>query len=298
MTPGRPGAPRLVVDAGVYVSAAISGRGAPAQLLDLAIEGQVTLLVSPQLLAELSDVLNRNKFRRYITAEEAEDFVQGIATIGEHVHDPPVSGRIPVCRDLDDEYLVALAEATAATFLVSGDQDLLSLDRAGLDVRTPREAVEAVAYRHAWGTALVPGDAGVAWRQAQAEGHATVLQAVAVFLEVLKAENALDLLPYMVTPESVEAWSRDIPGVRELARDRGMATRVDYPTQDLAYVKLPPDPGVTVKFTRDVLLEDALVVTLQRRPELPDSLGLGGWRIHAIGGYVPPAEMPSRTETE
>ncbi len=59
--PGRPGRPRLVLDSGVYVSAAISGVGAPAQLLGAAIEGRVVLLVSALLVGELREVLSRPK---------------------------------------------------------------------------------------------------------------------------------------------------------------------------------------------------------------------------------------------
>ncbi|MGI9022337.1 MAG: putative toxin-antitoxin system toxin component, PIN family [Acidimicrobiales bacterium] len=293
MTTGRTGAPRVVVDAGVFVSAAISGRGAPAQLLDFAVEGRLTLLISPQLLTELRDVLGRDKIRRYITPEEADNFLEAVATIAERVDDPVEYGRIPVCRDPDDDYLVALAEATDATFLVSGDRDLLEVDRPGLDVRSPRDAVEAIIYHHPWGHALVTGDESVAWSQAQVEGHANVLQTVAAFLEALEEDNAVEVLPYIVTPESRAAWAKDIPAVRNMARDRGIATRVDYPSPNLAYVKLPPDPGDTIKATGHVLLEDAIIVTLQRRPELPDSLRLGGWRVHGIGAYVPSDEMPS-----
>lgn len=57
----RPGRPRLVLDTGVYVSAAISGVGAPAQLLGAAIEGRVVLLVSALLADELREVLSRPK---------------------------------------------------------------------------------------------------------------------------------------------------------------------------------------------------------------------------------------------
>ncbi|WP_176818921.1 hypothetical protein [Quadrisphaera sp. DSM 44207] len=55
-----------MVDPGVYVSAAITGKGAPAEVLDLAVEGQAVLLVSPLLLSELQGVLERKKFYRYL----------------------------------------------------------------------------------------------------------------------------------------------------------------------------------------------------------------------------------------
>jgi hypothetical protein len=186
-----------------------------------------------------------------------------------------------------------LTEATGATFLVSGDRDLLDLDRPGLDVRSPRDAVDAIVYRHPWGRALVPGDEALAFSQAQNEGHDNVLQTAAVLLAVLDHENAMELLPHIVTPESEAAWVADFARIRDITSDRGMASRAEYPSPDVAYVKLPSDPGETVKVTGHVLIEGVIILTLQRRPELPDALGLGGWRVHGVGGYVRPEDMPA-----
>ena len=293
MTPRAAGAPRLVLDPGVYVSAAISGRGAPAELLDLAIEGRVVLVVSPLLMAELGEVLQRDRFRRYITIEEVQRFIEAISLLAEHADDPPTPGWARISRDPDDDYLVALADMTSATFLVSGDRDLIELDRPGLDVRSPRDAADAVVRRHTWGDALVPGDDAVALRQARAEGHDAVLRAAAAFLAVIEDPNALALLPHIVTPESREAWGAELPSLREVATARTFTSRAEYPSPDVAYVKLPADPGVTVKATEYVLLEDTVILTLQRRPELPDPLGLGGWRVHGLGDYIRPEDMPS-----
>lgn len=73
-----------------------------------------------------------------------------------------------------------------------------------------------------------------------------------------------------------------------------MASGVDYATEEVAYVKLPPDPGDSVRATGEILLEGAVIVTLRRRPELPDALGLGGGRVHAVGDYVRPEDLPAR----
>jgi putative PIN family toxin of toxin-antitoxin system len=292
--PARPGRPRLVVDPGVYVSAAISGTGAPAHLLETAIEGRVVLLVSPLLLAELRDVLARDKFRRWLSLQDAAVFVDAVTLLADPVEDPPEETWTRVCRDPDDDYLVALAEATGATLLVSGDQDLLSVRRPGLDVRSPRDAIDAILYAHPWGPALIPAEAEAAWRQAAATGHSNVLETTAVFMTIVRDSYAVDLLAHVVTPESLSGSVANLEKVRDLVSERGMASGVDYPGNDIAYVKLPPDPGETVRATGDVLLEGAVIVTLQRRPELADTLGLGGWRVHGIGDYLRPEDLPTR----
>lgn len=63
--PDRPGVPRVVVDANVYISAAISRVGSTVNdLIDLLVQGRAIPLVSHQLVAEVTTVLERPKFRR------------------------------------------------------------------------------------------------------------------------------------------------------------------------------------------------------------------------------------------
>jgi uncharacterized protein len=131
---------RAVVDPGVLVSAIITPEGSPAELLSAAREERFDLVASPRLLAELAGVLRREKFRSYITLEEAVEYVEGLTLLAETVsdaHPPPRVGRDP-----NDDYLIALARASAASALVSGDGDLLSLDIPDLPVLTPRDLLE------------------------------------------------------------------------------------------------------------------------------------------------------------
>jgi hypothetical protein len=133
---------RLVVDPGVLVSALIKREGPPGQLW-LAVErGDVDLIVSALLLQELADVLGRAKFRRYVTADEAERFVADVVALGMLVPDPQaVHGVTP---DPKDDYLVALAQVAQADALVSGDRAVLGADVPGLSIVTPRTAVEVL----------------------------------------------------------------------------------------------------------------------------------------------------------
>jgi predicted nucleic acid-binding protein len=73
----------------------------------------------------LAGVLEREKFRRWVSTTDAEQFVQAVAGKAElHPDMPPPR---PVTRDPDDDYLVALAD-TAGALLVTGDADLLDAD--------------------------------------------------------------------------------------------------------------------------------------------------------------------------
>lgn len=129
--------PRAVLDTNVLVSALISPGGPSAGLVLELRAGAFELIASPALLAELREVLGREKFRRYATEAEAiayVDLIRHEATI----LDDPAPGDRPLSADPDDEYLVDLARAAAADALVSGDAHLLDLqDR--VPVMTPAE---------------------------------------------------------------------------------------------------------------------------------------------------------------
>ena len=131
---------RAVLDPNVLVSAAISPAGPPRQILTAWTNERFELIASPALLDELADVLARSKFRRFITAAVATEFIDGLAADAAIVADPP---QLPgVSPDPDDDYLVALARAASADYLVSGDRHLLDLTDPDPPVRTPRQFLD------------------------------------------------------------------------------------------------------------------------------------------------------------
>ena len=131
---------RAVLDPNVIVSAALRPEGAPAHCFYAHAEGRFELVASPLLLAELRRVLRRDRFRSYLTVERAERFVDGIARAATLVDDPP--DREPLSRDPADDYLIALARASSAHVLVTGDRDLLELEVAEIAIVTPRAFLE------------------------------------------------------------------------------------------------------------------------------------------------------------
>lgn len=119
---------RIVADANVLVSAALarSPLAPSALVLEAALDGRVELLSSPLLLSEITSVLVRPRLRRYLSLDEAERFVADLTSQTTRVKDAP-EPRPALCRDPRDDYLVALAVATEADALVTGDRDLLEL---------------------------------------------------------------------------------------------------------------------------------------------------------------------------
>jgi putative PIN family toxin of toxin-antitoxin system len=116
---------RVVIDPNVWISALISPSGAPAQVLRAVLAGEVIAVVSPRLVEELSSVLTRPKFRRWVSLSDAEEFAHAVAARAELHADKPQPPR--VTRDPDDDYLAALSVGSGAP-LVTGDADLLDAD--------------------------------------------------------------------------------------------------------------------------------------------------------------------------
>lgn len=128
---------RVVIDSNVLISARLSPRGSPGRLLAAWLDGRFELIVSPALLAELTGVLERSKFRRWLTVEEARAFVQMLHVSATVIDDPPPQHHD--LRDPDDFYLVTLARSAKADYLISGDGDLTSLQSPQPPVMKPAD---------------------------------------------------------------------------------------------------------------------------------------------------------------
>lgn len=117
---------RAVIDTNVLV-AALLWRGPPHTLLEQARAGTLSIVSSPALLAELADVIGRAKFDAILarTNTSRERSLAQVRQLTEVIEPPPLPQ--PVCRDPDDDQVLALALAAKADLIVSGDNDLLSL---------------------------------------------------------------------------------------------------------------------------------------------------------------------------
>lgn len=110
---------------------ATGSRGPAFQLLRLVEAKTIELLVCPEIIAELRDVLQRPKVQRQfpvLTAEFVETYVARIEQVSTMVSSVPRLVRLD--RDPDDEIYLNLAIASKADVLVTRDDDLLSF-RAG-----------------------------------------------------------------------------------------------------------------------------------------------------------------------
>jgi putative PIN family toxin of toxin-antitoxin system len=132
---------RFVFDTNVLISAALSDESISRRAFDHALD-RGTILVSLPVVTELNEVLSREKFRPYITEDEARQFLATFAGASEWVE---IDVTINDCRDPSDNKFLELAVSGQATHIVTGDNDLLELDPfQGKRILTPGEFLRQI----------------------------------------------------------------------------------------------------------------------------------------------------------
>ncbi len=129
---------RVVLDANVLVSAAISD-GPSHRIVQGWLRDQTfELVVCDRLLGEVRSVLTeRPRMRKWMSIEAAGLYVDTLATMADVRPDPAPGPTLT--RDPDDDYVIHLARAQNAEVIVSGDADLLEWKEQDPLVISPAE---------------------------------------------------------------------------------------------------------------------------------------------------------------
>ena len=124
---------KVVADTNILVSALIFPGGPPEGFYRLALEGRITLVTSPPLLAELGRVLTEKFGWQGGRTEEA---LEQLIRLAEIVHPDQVITDIEA--DPADNRVLEAAATGNVTAIVSGDQHLLALGVwRGVPIQTP-----------------------------------------------------------------------------------------------------------------------------------------------------------------
>jgi putative PIN family toxin of toxin-antitoxin system len=119
---------RAVIDTNIIIRAIIKPKGTVGAVLDRLRDGEYTAVFSESLLNELLAKLAlpriRNKYS--ITGGDVADLLTLLALKGELVKSERT---VEVCRDADDDMVIEAALAGEAEWVVTGDQDLLVLEK-------------------------------------------------------------------------------------------------------------------------------------------------------------------------
>ena len=130
---------RVVPDTNVLVSAIVF-RGPPGQLVELAAEGYLVLILSPPPIDELREVLRRKFGFSDAAAYHAETLLRRISVVVEPQREVAI-----IREDPEDNRVLEAALAGDADIIVSGDRHLLGLGKFGaVPVMSPRELLDKI----------------------------------------------------------------------------------------------------------------------------------------------------------
>ena len=128
---------RIVVDINVIASAVYFG-GKSYDLLKLIMEEKVSAIASKEIVDEYEEILARlqHKFPKLSKSIPFQEIVGKLTVI-------KVSSDIRICRDSEDDKFISCAVDGRCIYIVSGDNDLLSLkDYDGIEIITVAQFFE------------------------------------------------------------------------------------------------------------------------------------------------------------
>lgn len=115
---------KIILDTNIWISFLITKNFNP---LDKLIENKnITLIFSDELIEEFVDVIRRPKFKKSFSKNDIEKILQIFDQFGELVK---VKSSIQICRDKKDNFLLNLSVDSKANYLITGDKDLLILEK-------------------------------------------------------------------------------------------------------------------------------------------------------------------------
>ena len=115
---------KIILDTNLWISFLISKKF--TQLDKLIENKQITLIFSDELIGEFVDVVSRSKFEKYFSKNDIEKILHYFEHYGKLIK---VKSDIKICRDEKDNFLLNLSVDSKADYLITGDNDLLVLDK-------------------------------------------------------------------------------------------------------------------------------------------------------------------------
>ena len=133
---------RVVIDTNVFISFALSSTTTPALAVEHTIKNNFVVLQSPETMSELVTKLLLPKFEKYITLEQRRQLL--IRVFERSLLIRPTH-QTEICRDRDDNKFLNLAASGEASYLITGDDDLLILKHyEKTAIVTPKEFLKIV----------------------------------------------------------------------------------------------------------------------------------------------------------
>lgn len=131
---------RIILDTNLWISFLISENF--TELDELIKTKKVILVFSNELLEEFIEVVKRPKFKKFFSKKDVELLLDTFDHYADLIN---VTSQIGLCRDEKDNFLLNLSMDGKADYLVTGDKDLLVLEKVNKTrIITYREFIKTV----------------------------------------------------------------------------------------------------------------------------------------------------------
>jgi len=127
---------RIVLDTNVLVSGLLSPHGAPAQVLGLLLEGEITLCVDARVVYEYREVLSRPDWP--FSPNDALTVLEALLADALTVNPPPLNLSLP---DQEDLMFAETATAAQADAIVTGNKKHFPARKIKLPILSPAEFI-------------------------------------------------------------------------------------------------------------------------------------------------------------
>jgi putative PIN family toxin of toxin-antitoxin system len=139
---------RAVFDTNVFISALFNPKRPPAQLLELALQGKIRLMVPPQLMEEIERVLTYPKLKKLLKKRQTApgEIEEAIAkALKVAVLTPGDLTIEAIFDDPADDMVLACAVEGNADFIIPGDHHLLDIKNyQGIKIVKPAKFLELI----------------------------------------------------------------------------------------------------------------------------------------------------------
>jgi uncharacterized protein len=115
---------KILIDTNIWISYLIGKT--LAQLKEVIDNPKIEIIVTDELISEIAETFERKHLVKYFKNDKFTDFWDYLNNISLNIK---IDNIPDICRDVDDNYLLALADQTDCDFIITGDKDLLVLEQ-------------------------------------------------------------------------------------------------------------------------------------------------------------------------
>lgn len=132
---------KITIDTNIFVSSLLTPKSNNGKIIKFWQNGKFDICLSEPLLTEIARVLNYPKIKKHLQLDDSEikNYISFLRFYAHFVDIKNVKAVVP--KDRKDDHVLATFLASNSDYLISGDDDLLSL-KTKYKIISPREFVE------------------------------------------------------------------------------------------------------------------------------------------------------------